>query len=135
MKFLVGMSFLLVFHTSLVLAESPDMRAGPVYIQPGVVSVVIEFPHGPPPPAPAAADFRLRLANGDLIPTTQESKFFGDSGKALAIVICVDVSGTMAQRPLADIRDELLVLMGEARNRPEDKIALISFADKEETES
>ena len=67
------------------------MRAGPVYIkQPGEVSIVIEFPLVVLASTPD--DFRLRLANDDLVATAQESKFFGESGEGLALVVCVDVS-------------------------------------------
>src|SRR5262245_22932422 len=126
MRFLVGISLLLVAHTSLVLAE--PLRGGPVYTkQPGEVSVVIELPPGV---TPTAADFYL-LAAGNTIATAQEIKSFRDSLEDLALVVCVDVSGSMAHRPLEDIKEALLLLLGKARARPRDKIALISFADEE----
>jgi len=126
MRFLVGISLLLVFHTSLVLAE--QLQVGPVYTkQPGVVSVVIELPPGV---SPTANDFHL-LANGNPMATAQEIKSFRDSLENLALVICVDVSGTMDHGPLEDAKEALLQFLGKARDRPGDKIALISFADED----
>ena len=67
MRFLIGISLLLVFHTSLVLGE--QLRVGPVYTkQPGVVSVVVELPPGV---TPTAADFHL-LDAGNAVATAQE---------------------------------------------------------------
>ena len=130
MRFLIGISLLLVAHTSLVLAE--QLRAGPVYTkQPGEVSVVIELPLGV---TPTAADFHL-LAAGNTIATAQEITSFRDSGEDLALVVCVDVSGSMAHRPLEDIKEALLLFLGKARARLRDKIALISFADEEKIAS
>ena len=130
MRFLVGISFFLVFHTSLVLAE--QIRVGPVYTkQPGAVSVVIEVPPGV---TPTAADFHL-LSDGSPVAPAQEIKSFRDSLEDLALIICVDVSGTMAHRPLEDIKEALLRFLGKARDRPGDKIALISFADEDKPES
>jgi hypothetical protein len=126
MRFLVGISLLLVFHPSLGLAE--QFRVGPVYIkQGGVVSVVIELPPGL---TPTAADFHL-LADGNPMATAQEIKSFRDSLEDLAIAVCVDVSGTMARGPLDDVKEALLVFLGKARARPRDKLALIAFADEE----
>src|SRR5262249_15885466 len=123
MRFLIGISLLLVSPTSLVLAE--QFRVGPVYIeQGGVVSVVIELPPGL---TPTAADFHL-LADGNPMATAQEIKSFRDSLEDLALAICVDVSGTMARGPLEDVKEALLLLLGKARARPRDKLALISFA-------
>src|SRR5215510_6826405 len=127
MRFLVGISLVLVFHTSLVLAE--QIRVGPVYTkQPGAVSVVIELPPGV---TPTAADFHL-LANGSPVTPAQEIKSFRDSLENLALVICVDVSRTMDHGPLEEAKTALLQFLGKARDRPRDKIALISFADKDE---
>src|SRR5262245_49994844 len=99
MRFLVGISLLLVFHTSLVLAE--QFRVGPVYIeQGGVVSVVIELPPGL---TPTAADFHL-LADGRPMATAQVIKSFRDSLEDLALAVCVDISGTMAGGPLDEAK-------------------------------
>ena len=126
MRFLVGISLLLIFHTSLALAE--QLRVGPVYTkQPGVVSAVIELPPGV---TPTAADFHL-LSDGSPVATAQEIKSFRDSLENLALVICVDVSGTMAHGPLEDAKGALLQFLGKARDRPGDKIALLSFADED----
>jgi hypothetical protein len=130
MIFLIGLSLLLVSYTPLVLAE--QLRVGPVYTkQPGEVSVVIELP---PAVIPAAADFHL-IAAGNPMATAQEIKYFRDSLEDLALAVCVDVSGTMAGRPLDEAKKALFDFLGKARARPRDKIALISFADDVKVES
>ncbi|MCK5229393.1 MAG: VWA domain-containing protein, partial [Desulfobulbaceae bacterium] len=48
-------------------------------------------------------------------------------------MLCVDVSGTMEGDPLKDTRKALLSFL--ARARPEDRIALVSFADEDKIES
>src|SRR5215831_2994578 len=126
MRFLISLSLLLISYTPLVLAE--QLRVGPVYTkQPGMVSVVIELLPGV---IPTVADFHL-LAAGNPMATTHEIKSFRDSLEDLALAVCVDVSGTMAGRPLDEAKEALFVFLGKARARPRDKIALISFADED----
>src|SRR5262245_48088946 len=131
LKFLAGVSLLLVSSTPCVGAER--FRVGPVYTdQPGEVSVVVEF-ESPPGGIPNDA-FRL-VADGKTIATAQNIKPFKDSDRGLALIICVDVSGTMTGDPLADTRETLFSFFGKAKSRPQDRIALISFADEERVES
>jgi von Willebrand factor type A domain/Inner membrane component of T3SS, cytoplasmic domain len=125
-KLLVGISLLLVSHLPLVWAES--FRIGPVYTQkPGEVSVVVELPPGV---YPTAAHFRLLIDDNPIV-TAQALKAFRDSGQGMALAVCVDVSGTMSRGPLNEAKGALLTFLGSAR--PEDRIALITFANDEET--
>jgi hypothetical protein len=127
-KFLAVISLLLVFPDQLVLAE--QILVGPVYSdQPGEVSVVVELPPGV---TPEASDFRL-LVDGKIVATARQIKPFRLSGQGLALVLCVDVSGTMKGDPLAETKQALLSFLGRAR--PEDHIALVSFADEDKIES
>lgn len=127
-KFLAVISLLLVFPDQLVFAE--QILVGPVYSdQPGEVSVVVELPPGV---TPEASDFRL-LADGKIVATARQIMPFRLSGQGLALVLCVDVSGTMKGDPLADTKRALLSFLGRAR--PEDHIALVSFADEDKIES
>lgn len=130
LNFLLGIGLLLMSHASFVSAE--ELRAGPVYIDhQGAVSVVVELPFGV---TPKASDFRL-LLNGDTVVTAREMESFALSGRGLALALCVDVSGTMQGDPLADTREALLTLIGTDATRPQDAIALISFADQDRVES
>jgi uncharacterized protein (DUF58 family) len=49
------------------------------------------------------------------------------------MVVCVDVSGTMSRGPLDEARKALSAFFTKAR--PDDRFALISFADEEELAS
>jgi Mg-chelatase subunit ChlD len=128
LRLLAGISLLLVSHPPLVLAQ--PFRVGPVYTdQPGEVSVVVELPPGA---RAEASDFQL-LADDGVVATAQEIKTFQHSGRGLALAFCVDVSGTMSRGPLDEMQEALLSFIGKAR--PEDHIALVSFADEDETVS
>jgi Mg-chelatase subunit ChlD len=118
-----------LFSTSPTLAE--PFRLGPIYTdQPGEVSVVVEF-EAPPGPLPSSY-FRL-VEDGKPIATAREIKSFKDSGQGLALIICVDVSGSMKGAPLADTQEALLSFLGKVRSQ--DHIALVSFADEDKIES
>jgi von Willebrand factor type A domain/Inner membrane component of T3SS, cytoplasmic domain len=122
-KFLLGISLLLIPYAPVLGAE--PFRIGPVYHKaPGEVSVVVELPAGV---TPTAADFRL-LIDDSLAATAQEMKPFRDSGRGMALAVCIDVSGTMARGPLDEAKKALFSFLNGAR--PEDRIALISFADE-----
>jgi Ca-activated chloride channel family protein len=95
----------------------------------GEVSVVVELPPGV---TPEASNFRL-LLDGKTVTAAREVKIFQDSNLGLALLFCVDVSGTMKGDPLADTKKALLSFLATAR--PQDRIALISFADEDKIES
>lgn len=124
----------LILSSSLLLlgsaALAQSLRVGPVYAdRADEVSVVVELPPGVTSEAPA---FRL-VANGEVVATAKEVKPFRDSQRGLALVLCVDVSGTMAGRPLSDTKNALRWLALQVR--PQDQVALVSFADKPEVEA
>ena len=122
--------FCLVIGAPPLSAEPFKLHIGTVYTdRPGEVSMVVELPPGV---TPEASDFRLR-ADDNTMSTGEELKPFRQLGKGLALVVCVDVSGTMKGDPLEDTKEALLSFIGEAR--PEDKIALVSFADHSKSES
>lgn len=134
LKFLAGVSLLLISHAPWVSAE--QFRAGPVYIdKTSGVSVVVEFES---PPGGVLKDaFRL-VADGKIIATAQDIKTFKDSGQGLALVLCVDVSRTMSKGkkddPLENTKKSLLAFLRDTV-RAEDRIALISFANEVKIES
>jgi len=136
-KLLTGFSLLSVFHASLVVAQQSQFRVGPVYTDRAAeVSVVVELPQGVA--APDASNFSLIL-DGKALAVAKEIKPFKKSGRKLALVLCVDVSGTMKKKkkggpdPLADTQTALLSFLGKVRTQ--DRIALISFADEDKMKS
>lgn len=122
--------FFLVTGTPPVSAEPLKLYIDTVYTdRPGEVLVVVELPPGV---TPEASDFRLRI-DDNTVSTAEELKPFRQLGQGLALVVCVDVSGTMKGDPLKDTKEALLSFIGEAR--PEDHIALVTFADHGKSES
>jgi Mg-chelatase subunit ChlD len=89
------------------------------------LSAVVEVPPGA---VPQASDFHL-LMDRKSVAIANSVKTFGESGNGMALVVCVDVSGSMKGGPLRDTKEALLSFIGKAASRPEDRIALISFAD------
>ena len=65
--------------------------------------------------------------------TADDIKSFRDWRQGMAIAVCVDVSGTMSRGPLDEVKAALSALFKKVR--PNDRFALISFADEEERES
>ena len=126
MRMKIFMALILVSFLVTFQAFAEVLQVGPVYMEkPGELSAVVELPPGT---APQASEFRLMM-NRKAVATANAVNTFGESGNALALVLCVDVSGSMNGGPLRDIKHALLSFIGEAANRPEDRIALISFAD------
>jgi hypothetical protein len=92
-----------------------ELLIGPLYPDsPGLASVVIELPYGIT--QPAAENFHLLLDGGpEFRYTAHQVKSFLDSGKVLAILLCIDVSGTMAGAPLKQIKDDLSELTAKRK--------------------
>ncbi len=106
--------------------------AGPVYTDlpprddSNQLAIVVELTPGL---TPEAADFHL-LVGEEVISAGQELVPFRQLGQGLALMICVDVSGTMKGSPLKDTKEALLSLIAQAR--PVDQIFLVTFADSAE---
>lgn len=133
-KLLAVVALLLVSHASPLFAKTfPDaFRAGPVYLeQPGRLAAVVELPPGS---VPGPADFHL-VIDGRKVADASEVKAFEESGKGLALAVCVDVSGSMRGGPLREAKEALLSLLAVAAKRPQDRFALVSFADDAKVES
>ena len=60
--------------------------------------------------------------------TADDIKSFRDWRQGMAIAVCVDVSGTMSRGPLDEVKAALSALFKKVR--PNDRFALISFADE-----
>ena len=121
----ISLAFLLLGHSAL----AEQFHAGPLYDEgPGKVSAVVELPPGV---TAKAADFQLRLDDKPPIPA-YDMKPFGDAEKGLDLILCIDISGTMTGPPLKNIKEALLTFLAKLypRNRPHDRIALMTFGTK-----
>jgi hypothetical protein len=131
---LISLIILLLANASFLFAQNlpQTFRVGPIYSEnPGELSAVVELPPGL---TPKASDFRL-LVDGKAIANAREVKPFGESGKPLALLFCVDVSGSMKGGPLKETKESLLSFLGTAASRPEDRFGVVSFADAPDRES
>ncbi len=86
-----------------------DLPVGPVYLSHfPEIDVVVEPPGLDPPALSAIAAGDLQLVE-DGVPTSQALAVrpFGSLDRALALVVAVDVSGTMTGQPLAELKKAL----------------------------
>lgn len=125
MKVILGFFFFL--SVTCLPAWAWALKAGPVYMdRPGEIDVFLEvLPGGTLNPS----DFQLLLDNQSVAPA-KEIKTFDSSGKAMALLICADISGAVGEEKLKALKAALFYLIGRAAYRPEDRIALILFADQ-----
>jgi len=110
-------------------------RVGPVYFGDfPEVEILVEPAGDPPPGAPFSgatlppAEALSLLEDGEVTGTARKVRPFGETGRGIAFVVALDVSGTMAGEPLAEMRRALATLVAEAA--PEDQVALVTFADE-----
>jgi hypothetical protein len=130
-RWLAGIALMLLF-LGRAGAEQNGIRPWPFYTdRPGEISVVLEM--SPDSARPQAQE--LQLLEDDK--TTAEAfriETFENSDRAMTLLLCVDVSGTMGagrgstKKPLEDIKDALLNFI--ARLRPSDRVALITFGTR-----
>ncbi|MDQ3564755.1 MAG: FHA domain-containing protein [Pseudomonadota bacterium] len=120
----IGLAFLCAASTAQT-PLGPGVRIGPLYEDaPGNVSVVVELPYGVT--QPAAGNFHLLLdGKRDLAFEAGQVKSFLDSGQDLAVLVCIDVSGTMAGAPLNDIKQALLAFLHDRKIL---RVAVMVFA-------
>jgi Mg-chelatase subunit ChlD len=124
----VALTLMLLGPPGATADDVEDFRVGPFYTdRPGEVSVVLEL--APDLPAPQQAQELTLLENDEPTVTAREIKAFGLTRRSLALLLCVDISGTMhrgkGQAPLRDVKDALLDFI--ARLRPQDRVALMTF--------
>jgi hypothetical protein len=121
--------FMTVFCLGQLAAEE-SLTVGPVYTSnPGELSVMFDIGPGV---TVRPNDIQL-VEDGRRTVRATEVQRFADSGHALAWVLCVDVSGTMRGEPLFSMKLALRAFI--ERTRPEDRIALITFADEPRLEA
>src|SRR5262245_47599968 len=123
-KLLVAASlFLALIGFCAFAAEEPFRVRSLSTAQPGEVSVVVELPPGL---TPQAADFGLVIDNETV--TAREVR-----GQDIAVMLLVDISGSIKRGPLNDIKKGLLSFLD--KTRPQDQFALTTFADDDKVVS
>jgi Mg-chelatase subunit ChlD len=111
-----------LFVASPLLAAS-DLRIGPLFLDhPPQLEVALDGGAEPP----KTQDLSL-AEDGLAMGHPSEVRPFAATGRGMAIAVAVDVSGSMAGRPLAQLRRALARLVREVA--PGDRVALLSFAD------
>ncbi|HBL27944.1 MAG TPA: hypothetical protein DD490_13985, partial [Acidobacteria bacterium] len=124
-----GVGLFLALGLGLALAGSAGastLRLGPVFTDPPPgIDVVLDAPAVQT--MPEAASLALVAEDGRAAGTAQSVVPFHTSGRQMAVVVAVDVSGSMAGAPLAGLKAALKNLA--ASRGPQEEIALVSFAD------
>jgi hypothetical protein len=122
-------SFLIFIVLSCAFIRTPwadELKVGPVYIDgPGEITTLVEV-HSEG--IPLASDFKLVLDKRS-VTAAKDLKTFDSSGKELALIVCIDVGGSIGKELFEGIRAALIYFIGMAAERPNDRIALISFGD------
>lgn len=116
--------FLVAFPSAGKRTLETEFHVGPLYDDGGgQASVVVELPYGIT--QPAAENFRMLMnENPEFAYYARQVKSFIDSGHELALLLCIDVSGTMAGAPLKHVKDDLLTLIAK---RQQMRFAVMTF--------
>jgi hypothetical protein len=121
---------MMVMLLPMAHAQQDNIKIGPQYIdRDGSLGVVIE----------RTMDIALSksgielMIDGRIIGTADRLRPFKESQKSMAIVLCIDVSGSMRGGPIREIQRALNFLATSARKK--DRFALVSFADDSRIES
>ena len=107
---------------------SPRLRIGPVYTTefPNL-DIVVEASAGGTAGASLNAIDLILTEEGVRTATAQGLRKFSETGQGVAVLLALDVSGSMKGRPLDAVRKGLGQFVSKARDN--DKIGVISFAD------
>ena len=110
---------------------TPRLRVGPVYTTefPNLDIVVEASAGGTAGPAGASinASDLILTEEGVRSSTAQGLRKFSETGQGVAVLLALDVSGSMRGRPLEAVRKGLGQFVSKARDN--DKIGVLSFAD------
>ena len=127
--FLCSFISILLFLVRTATADGVgELNLGPVYTDhfPPQIEIVL------PTPLENPEAVRLLEDGIETVPPT-EIQSFGDLERGLALVVAVDTSRTMTGVPIQAVRTALGNLV--SRLRPEDRVALVTFADDVEVRS
>ncbi|MEP7340900.1 MAG: VWA domain-containing protein [Acidobacteriota bacterium] len=118
---LLCLSFaLIIFYQAT--GASGDVRIGPVYAGKfPVLDVVIETP------AKFTAQNLTLTEDGQTTVAASNIRPFKETGNGMAIVLALDVSGTMAGQPINEMKRALSAFLNQAG--PRDSVAIVTIAD------
>lgn len=125
-KTMVCLGIMLFFFWSLAFADQ-NLRVRSVYSdQTGTVSLVVDVPTEI---MPEASQFRL-IEDNKLTATASSIMPFADSNWTLAVVLCIDKSGSISDKQLENIKAALKNLLRKPLFRKQDRLALVSFENE-----
>lgn len=126
-KLPTGISLSLFLFCTTVFAE--QLQVGSVYTDhPDEISFAITLPPGLDL-APKPADFQL-LDGTQVIQHADEIVPFSESNRKLALLLCIDVSGSINKALLKETQDALINIFTGTLPKDRYKFGLVSFADK-----
>ena len=116
--------FIFVLMATGLLADTPtgNLRVVPVYTEKfPVLEVVVETPSA------ATAQKLTLIEDGQATVAASGIRPFKETERGMAIVLALDVSGTMAGQPISDMKRALSAFLNQAG--PQDRVAIVTFAD------
>ena len=117
--------FFIFLNVTCLPVWAEAFKVGTIYKDgPGEISALVEVSKKY---FPQASDFRLLLDN-QTVATAKKIDAFENSGRKMALVVCVDVSDSIGKVAFNELKAALYFLIGMAAERPTDRIALITFA-------
>ncbi len=126
-KLPTGISLSLFLFCTSVFAE--QLQVGSVYTDhPDEISFAITLPPGLDLD-PKPADFQL-LDGTRVIQHADEIVPFSESNRKLALLLCIDVSGSINKALLKETQDALINIFSGTLPKDRYKFGLVSFADK-----
>jgi Mg-chelatase subunit ChlD len=117
------------------IVPAGSLRVGPVYTDKlPTLEIVIERPGAADDSAPALKPQDLVLVeDGRATAKADWLNTFGATGRGLAVVLALDVSASMSGQPLDHLKTALAAFITQAG--PQDRVALVTFADDVRVES
>jgi Mg-chelatase subunit ChlD len=126
-KLLTGICLSLFLFCTTVFAEA--LHVGTVYLdRPDEVSFTITLPPGFETP-PMPSDFQL-LDGTRVIKSADTIERFSESSRKIALLLCVDVSGSIPKGIFKETQDALINTFSDTFPRDKYRLALVSFADQ-----
>lgn len=122
MNRVLGFAYVLIFFFYQSTGASGDFRIGPFYAEKfPVLDVVVESAS-----AINAQNLTL-IEDGQATVAASSVRPFKDTGRGMAVVLALDVSGTMAGQPINDMKRALSAFLNQAG--AQDRVAIVTFAD------
>ncbi|MFN0110718.1 MAG: VWA domain-containing protein [Blastocatellia bacterium] len=122
MFFTKNLAIIFIFILFQPLATSGDFRIGPVYADKfPQMEIIVETP------AKLTAQSLTLVEDGQATVAASGVRPFKETGRGMAVVLALDVSGTMAGQPISDMKRALSAFLNQAGKQ--DRVAIMTFAD------